>query len=375
MSNAPRSEKTSEHYIGLMSGTSLDGVDAALITCAAHGGYHLENTAYQPFDTALRTQLLALSQQPAIDDLETAALVGIHLAQCYAKIVHQLLSDADLAPTHIQGIGCHGQTVRHRPEQGFSIQLGNPALLAELTGITVVADFRSRDIAAGGQGAPLVPAFHQDYFSQPPANRVIVNIGGISNITYLTATGGATIGFDCGPGNLLLDAWTTRHLHKPYDQDGAWAAQGKVIPELLSTLQTLPFFHHPPPKSTGRETFNLEWLDRSLERNYTAVNVQATLLQLTADVFSDAIHDYCPQTQEAYLCGGGAHNSALRQALAALLPGISLALTDERGIAVDWVEAFAFAWLARQTLHHAPGNLPAVTGARHHCILGAIYLA
>ena len=370
----PPPKKTSEYYIGLMSGTSLDGIDGVLIACAAQGDYHLENTAYQPFDTALRTQLLALSQ--AIDnDLESAALAGIHLARRYAETVNRLLADAGLTPAHIQGIGCHGQTVRHRPEQGFSIQLGNPALLAELTDITVVADFRSRDIAAGGQGAPLVPAFHQAYFGQPPANRVIVNIGGISNLTYLTATGDTALGFDCGPGNLLLDAWAERHLHTPYDQDGAWAARGTVIPELLTTLQALPFFHRPPPKSTGREIFNLAWLDQLLTTHYAEADVQATLLQLTATAIADAIHDYCPQTQEVYLCGGGAHNSALRRALASLLPGIPLTLTDERGIAADWVEAFAFAWLARQTVHHAPGNLPAVTGARHPCILGAIYLA
>ncbi|HCA26988.1 MAG TPA: anhydro-N-acetylmuramic acid kinase [Betaproteobacteria bacterium] len=370
----PPPGENSEYYIGLMSGTSLDGIDGALITCSAQGRCHLAHTAYQPFDAELRTQLLALSQT-ADNDLESAALAGIRLARRYAETVARLLADTGLTPAQIRGIGCHGQTVRHRPEQGFSIQLGNPALLAELAGITIVADFRSRDLAAGGQGAPLVPAFHQAYFSQPPANRVIVNIGGISNLTYLTATGDTALGFDCGPGNLLLDAWAERHLHKPYDHDGAWAARGTVIPELLAALHALPFFHRPPPKSTGRETFNLAWLDKWLTTDYAAADVQATLLQLTATAIADAIHDYCPQTQEVYLCGGGAHNSTLRRALASLLPGVPLKLTDERGIAADWVEAFAFAWLARQTLHHAPGNLPAVTGAKHPCILGAIYLA
>ncbi len=285
-----------------------------------------------------------------------------------------LLAKAKISSSAIAAIGCHGQTIRHRPELGVSIQIGNAPLLAELTGITVIADFRSRDIAAGGQGAPLVPAFHAATFRSSDINRVIVNIGGISNLTWLPATGGIT-GFDCGPGNLLLDAWAQIHLGTPFDRDGAWSATGKILPGLLLAMLAHPFFSAPPPKSTGRDMFHLEWLKSIIPAQFTPEDIQATLLALSANTIADAIHQYCPEADEIYLCGGGAHNTALRNRLSALLPKITISLTDSLGIDADWVEAAAFAWLAYQAQHGLPGNLPAVTGAKGARILGAIYPA
>lgn len=354
-----------------MSGTSLDGVDAVL--AEFHGdSIQLRHTLFRPFDVPLRHTLLALNR-PGTNELETAALAGIELARRYAEAVSVLLQEARLDASRVAAIGCHGQTVRHRPDLGFTLQLNNPALLAELTGIAVVADFRSRDIAAAGQGAPLVPAFHAGAFRHPTSNRVIVNLGGISNLTWLPAAGNIT-GFDCGPGGLLLDGWCERHTGQPFDQNGSWAAGGNVIPVLLDKLLAHPFFHLPPPKSTGRDDFHLSWLESKLETDYAPQDVQTTLLELTARAVADAIHDFCPGADEVFLCGGGAHNVALRHRMGELL-GMEIGLTDDLDIPADWVEAAAFAWLARQTLLGRPGNLPEVTGARHSCVLGAIYPA
>ena len=257
---------------------------------------------------------------------------------------------------------------------GFTLQIGNPALLAELTSISVIADFRSRDIAAGGQGAPLVPAFHAAVFRHAQHHRVIVNIGGIANLTDLPPDGAVT-GFDCGPGNILMDAWAMRHLGKPYDEDGAWADGGSVIADLLEKLRSEPFFSKPPPKSTGRDLFSLNWLQPSLSTTHTNQDVQATLLQLTAKSIADTVKHHCYGAKEIYLCGGGAKNRALVTAIQQHLAGTSVSLTNDLGVDAEWVEAFAFAWLARQTLKGKPGNLPEVTGARHPCVLGAIYPA
>lgn len=361
-----------ELYVGLMSGTSMDGIDAVL---ADLGGTQprLITTHYHPFGDALKNELLAL-HQPSHDELHRTQLAGNQLARLYAAAVDELLGTANPPNAKIQAIGCHGQTIRHRPEQGYTLQIGNAALLAELTGITVISDFRSRDIAAGGQGAPLVPAFHDKVLRHPSSHRVIVNIGGISNLTDLPP-GGDTRGFDCGPGNLLMDAWCMRHFGKPYDDDGAWAASGKVLHTLLERMLAEPFFALPPPKSSGRDLFNLAWLLGKLEGGEAAEDVQATLLELTCRTIVQATRQQCSDATEIYLCGGGAHNSTLHTRLAALLPDSRVQSTDILGVDGDYLEAIAFAWLAQQNLHGRPANLPLVTGAKHPCVLGAVYSA
>ncbi len=358
-------------YIGLMSGTSMDGIDAVLVNLGSVP--KLLHHSHQPFSPQLRTALLALNE-PGPDELHRAALAANALALGYATVVRTLLTQAHTAVDQITAIGCHGQTVRHRPESGYTIQLVNAALLAELSGIRVVCDFRSRDIAAGGEGAPLVPAFHRAVFAHPQLSRAVVNIGGIANITSLPAQGNV-IGFDCGPGNVLMDGWIMAHQGVAYDAGGAWAAQGAVLPELLERLLAHEFFERTPPKSTGRDLFNLKNLEVTLAGNERPVDVQATLCELTATAIARALTAHCADAREIYLCGGGARNDVLRQRLAALLPGRRVAVTDELGIAVESVEAAAFAWLAQRTLAGEPGNLPQVTGARGLRVLGAIYPA
>ena len=355
-----------------MSGTSLDGIDAVLIESGA-AAHHLRASLYQPYGDELRRRLLAL-HTPSSNELQNAAIMGNELARCYATAVIELLRQSGAAAKKIAAIGCHGQTVRHRPELGFTLQLGNSALLAELTNITVVSDFRSRDIAAGGQGAPLVPAFHQALFMHRERHRAIVNIGGIANITDLPPNGRVT-GFDCGPGNLLMDSWAQRHLGKPYDAEGRWAASGQPISRLLQSWLHHPFFQQAPPKSTGRDTFNMAWLEQCLQPGDTPADVQATLLELTARSIAAAIRQYCGAVREIFLCGGGARNKALLHRLQDLLDDCKVDLTDSLGIGTDWVEAAAFAWLAKQTMDRRPGNLPAATGAAGPRILGAIHPA
>jgi len=354
-----------------MSGTSLDGVDAVLAEIGP-GVVRTLRTQFLPYPDDLRAELLALhASQP--DEIHRVALAAKRLAQLYADAIDVLLDGVDRA--QIRAIGCHGQTLRHRPADGYTLQIGNAALLAELTGLTVVTDFRSRDIAAGGQGAPLVPAFHLQTFGQAGAHRVVANIGGIANITDLGADGSVR-GWDTGPGNMLLDAWIMRHQSVRYDRDGAWAARGTVDERLLAALLDHDYLRHAPPKSAGREQFNLEWLDAILARLHpqpAAVDVQSTLLEFTATSLADAIRNECAGARDVYMCGGGAHNRALMARIEALLPGTRVQTTAALGVDPDWVEALAFAWLARQALHHLPGNLPAVTGARGERVLGAIY--
>lgn len=355
-----------------MSGTSLDGVDAVLAELGPTGQTTLLRAHYLPYPDALRAQLLAL-HTPQPDEIHLAACAANDLARLYAEAVNTLLDGA----TNVRAIGCHGQTLRHRPADGYTLQIGNASLLAELTGITVISDFRSRDIAAGGQGAPLVPAFHAQVLSHPTIHRVIANIGGIANITDLPATG-VVRGWDTGPGNMLLDAWIKRHQHVHYDQNGDWSKSGTVDAALLTALLAHPYLKLPPPKSAGREEFNLDWLDAQLSqlgRVISPVDVQATLLEFTALSLCNAVQRECPTTQALYVCGGGVHNTTLMQRLHSLLPTTQVASTSAVGIDPDWMEALAFAWLARQTLHHLPGNLPAVTGARGARILGAIHPA
>lgn len=355
-----------------MSGTSLDGIDAALVEFS-DGKVQPGGTHYQAYEQPLKDALLSL-HHPANNELHQAQLIGNELAQHYAAATAALLQKNHITPHQVRAIGCHGQTIRHRPEHGYTLQLGNAALLAELTDISVISDFRSRDIAAGGQGAPLVPAFHDKVLRHPDIHRVIVNIGGISNLTDLPPDR-PTTGFDCGPGNLLMDAWCMQHLGKPYDDRGTWAATGIVLPALLERMLNEPFFALPPPRSSGRDLFNMAWLQEKLQGGERAEDVQATLLELTCRTIAQAMQQYCIGATEIYLCGGGARNQTLHNRLAVLLPGSTVQTTNILGVDSDYLEAIAFAWLAQQTLHGLAANLPLVTGARHPCILGAIYPA
>ena len=353
-----------------MSGTSLDGIDAVLVDLSQSKPLQIAQY-YLPFDDALKNNLLEL-HLPSHNELHQAQIIGNQLARMYADAVASLLAQAGVSSKNISAVGCHGQTIRHRPEQGYSLQIGNAALLAELTGITVVSDFRSRDIAAGGHGAPLVPAFHDHVLRHPDIHRVIVNIGGIANLTSLPPGLPAT-GFDCGPGNLLMDAWCMEHQGKPHDDNGAWAASGKVLPDLLGQMLAEPYFALPPPKSSGRDLFNISWLKNMLQGKEVAANVQATLLELTCQGIALAVRKHCHGAREVYLCGGGAHNQALFNRLAGLLPDCIVETTETLGVSGDYLEAIAFAWLAQQALQGKPANLPQVTGAKHSCLLGAVY--
>jgi anhydro-N-acetylmuramic acid kinase len=353
-----------------MSGTSLDGIDAVLVDLSLPKPLQLAKH-FLPFDDTLKNNLLTL-HLPNHNELHQAQVIGNQLARMYAEAIAPMLAQTKLSNKAVKAVGCHGQTIRHRPEHGYTLQIGNAALLAELTGLTVVSDFRSRDIAAGGQGAPLVPAFHDHVLRHPDIHRVIVNIGGISNLTNLPPNA-ATSGLDCGPGNLLMDAWCAKHTGKPYDDNGAWAASGKALPELLEQMLKEPFFSLSPPKSSGRDLFNSTWLHSKLQGNNAAEDVQATLLQLTCRTIAQAIRQHCVGAKEIYLCGGGAHNQTLRNRLGVLLADCSIQTTSALGIDGDYMEAIAFAWMAQQTLLGKPANLPQVTGAKHPCILGAIY--
>lgn len=369
-------------YIGLMSGTSLDGADGVLAEIPddyVGGALTLRAFTHMPFPSGLRVDLLAL-QALGANEIEREAQAAIALAYCYADCVSWLLSQAGVGRDEVRAIGAHGQTIRHRPELGFTRQTGNPALLAELAGIDVVADFRSRDIAAGGQGAPLVPAFHQAVFGKAGETRVVVNIGGIANVSVLRADGSVT-GFDTGPGNVLMDSWVARHRGELYDADGMWAAGGKPDLALLAAWLNEPYFALLPPKSTGRDLFHIDWLDASLAARSGIVSqdVQATLALLTAATIADAIAAHAPDVAAVFVCGGGAYNAHLMQMLHAALDrrGLTARLdtTLALGIAPNQVEALAFAWLAQRFCLRLPGNLPAVTGARGGRVLGALYPA
>lgn len=372
---------TSHLYIGIMSGTSLDGIDVCLVDTQPQQ-FKVLATHFLAYPEHIKAVLLTL-HTPSHNELELSQRVANTLAELYAQAVNALLAAQQLNPSQIAAIGCHGQTIRHRPvidgDIGFTLQIGNAALLAELTNITVVADFRSRDIAAGGQGAPLVPAFHQAIFSHPTQNRALVNIGGIANITYLPrsdAADTAILGFDSGPGNMLMDAWIQQHLKRNYDADGAWASSGTVLPALLASLLSDPYFAAPPPKSTGRDLFNDAWLTTQLgDQTYAPQDVARTLLAFTAQTIHQAIQNHCQHTDAIYLCGGGARNTLLVETLRDLCTPIPLHTTDALHVGVDWVEAAAFAWLAQQTMTGQPGNLPSVTGAKGLRVLGAIHPA
>ncbi|SDG71145.1 MULTISPECIES: anhydro-N-acetylmuramic acid kinase [unclassified Duganella] len=360
-------------YIGLMSGTSLDGVDGAL---AQFDGDAITTiaAAYVAFPPSLRAELMAL-QARGDNEIEREALAANQLAQHYAQCVAELLRESGHTAAEVHAVAVHGQTIRHRPELGFTRQTNNSALLAELCGIDVIADFRSRDIAAGGQGAPLVPAFHQALFGKAGQARVVANIGGISNISVLGGDGRVT-GFDTGPGNVLMDGWIHRHRQQEYDADGAWAASGKVIPDLLAELLKEPYLALPAPKSTGRDLFHLAWLDKRLAVYAPAApeDVQRTLTEYTAVTLAEAIKAYGGGADAVYICGGGAYNGVLMDALGAALGNqVMVASTQALGVAPNRVEALAFAWLGYRFSERLAGNLPAVTGAQGERVLGALY--
>ena len=374
------------YYIGLMSGTSLDGADGVLVAFDGHSGrLAVVASATQPFADDFKTELLALNT-PSHNEIHRVALASSQLVQIYAEVVRHLRLHV-AASIKITAIGAHGQTVRHQPGgtagvlySAYTVQLNQPALLAELTGIDVIADFRSRDIAAGGQGAPLVPAFHQQVFGQPDTGVLVLNIGGIANLSVvppLRDTHAVVTGFDCGPGNALMDAWCYQHTRQAFDANGDWAASGRLIPALLESLLDTPYFSEPPPKSTGRDLFSLDWLARKLApfAHHAPADVQNTLTELTARTCIDSMTPYLTGCSALIVCGGGAFNTHLMQRLQAGLPGLRVQSSVEQGLPPLQVEAAAFAWLARQTICRLPGNMASVTGATGPRVLGAIYPA
>ncbi|MCX7133004.1 anhydro-N-acetylmuramic acid kinase [Aeromonas sp.] len=367
-----------ERYIGLMSGTSMDGIDAVLVMIDGDE-LRVEAALCHPWPADMAHALHALCT-PGDNEIDRLGVADHQVAQEFAAATQALLAKAGLAPAAIRAIGSHGQTIRHRPQLRFTLQIGNAALLAALTGIDVIADFRTMDMALGGQGAPLVPAFHQALFAKPGALRVVLNLGGIANISVLPGNAGGVYGFDTGPANTLLDGWYRRHQPHggSYDAGGKWAASGKLVPALLEQLLAHPYFAAPWPKSTGREMFTLDWLDGELAGSaYAPVDVQRTLQALTCHSIARQLPalDETQSRPELYVCGGGAHNAPLLSELASLLPTWRIASTFDLGLAPDWVEGAAFAWLAQRFIQRQPGNLPAVTGASRLAVLGALYPA
>jgi len=369
----------SKLYIGLMSGTSVDGIDAALVDFSGDKPMLLASH-YTPYSTNLRQQIHSLCE-PGENEIERLGELDVELAKVFAGAVNTLLATSSVSTKDIAAIGSHGQTVRHAPnhEHRFTLQIGDPNTIAALTGITTVADFRRKDIALGGQGAPLVPAFHRGFFASNEIDRAIVNIGGIANVTLLRHTEQENIlGFDTGPGNTLMDYWTRTHRHAPHDEHGAWAASGTVNTNLLLSLLSDPYFKQQPPKSTGREHFNHEWLNEHLIKTNPTIkteDVQATLTEVTAKSIVDAITNHFNKG-EIFICGGGAHNTYLMSRIAEHTKRhFSVNTTESFGIHPDYVEAIAFAWLAFQSMQKKSGNLPSVTGAERKAILGGIYYA
>ncbi len=364
-----------QRYIGLLSGTSMDAIDAALVELEP---LKLLATYTFPLPAPLRQQLFTLVERRTTS-LEELGSLDRRLGQLFAKAAIELLNKAKVSATEIKAIGSHGQTVYHGAQlpNPFTLQIGDPNIIAEMTGITTVADFRRRDIAAGGQGAPLASAFHAATLRHPHHSRAVLNIGGMANISFLPAAPEKRVwGFDTGPGNALIDGWINRHLHKPMDHSGRWAASGQINKALLQHLLRDPYFSLPPPKSTGREHFNMAWLDRmlsELEATLTPTDIQATLCAFTATSIEIAMQNHGLQTEELLVCGGGANNKTLMQMLQKSLAPCLVTTTATYGIPPQWVEACTFAWLAKQTLQGRPGNLPEVTGAKHPVVLGAIY--
>lgn len=376
---------SSNLYIGLMSGTSADGIDAAIVRFAGGSGVDAESHPLQaqviaartlPWDPDVRARLVWLGQGGALDSLDELGVLDAQVGEAFAEAALAVIAEAGMAARDIAAIGSHGQTVRHRPYEAhpFSLQIGDAGRIVERTGITTIADFRRRDIAAGGHGAPLLPALHHALLHDAGEDRAVLNLGGIANLTLLPKTGDVR-GFDTGPANALMDLWCHEHSGRPFDEGGAWGATGQVDDALLDRLLADPWFAQPPPKSSGREYFQRAWLAPKLSGTEHAVDVQATLRALTARTIADALASTQPATQRLLVCGGGVHNPVLMQALREAMPGIGVASTADHGIDPDHVEAMGFAWLARQTLLGLPGNLASVTGAAGQRVLGAIYPA
>ena len=364
----------SDYYIGLISGTSMDGIDAALVDIR-EAAVDVLQTYEHDYPARLRRRLAAAIRDPGNRTVDDVADLHHDVGVCFRDAARALLAKSGVGAAAVAAIGSHGQTVRHEPDADppFSLQIGDPSVIAVGTGITTVADFRRADIELGGQGAPLAPAFHDWLFREASKLRVVLNIGGMANITVLPAGDAATTGFDTGPGNTLLDAWIWRHKKRSFDRGGTWSASGSVDEQLLARLLADEYFHLAPPKSTGFEYFNLAWLDAFDIRQAEPADVQATLCQLTATSIADAIRSAASKSCDVLVCGGGVHNVDLMQRLAAALPEATVASTATAGLDPDWVEAAAFAWLARETMAGRPGNLPSVTGASGPAVLGTVH--
>ena len=376
----PGDKGHTSYFVGIMSGTSLDGVDVILASIPSREQFSLVGAETYPIPEHLKVELLNLAQTGQDNELDHYAALDVQMGHLFANCCLSLLKQVDIASEQVKAIGSHGQTLRHYPNATFptTLQIGDPNIIAELTGITTIADFRRRDMAAGGQGAPLVPPFHEAIFTAQNRNRIILNIGGIANITTLSNHKNPVLGYDTGPGNALMDDWCLRHFNRSFDADGQLAAQGKPNPELLAHLLTDPYFAQSAPKSTGREYFSYSWLNRQMEGAFANLNdtdILATLLELTCCSIINEIQSLPFSTDEILVCGGGAKNTRLMQRLATYADGITVQSTEQYGLHPDWVEASAFAWLAHQTLNGLTGNLPSVTGAHQEVILGAIWPA
>lgn len=380
----PHDPSVPQLYLGLISGTSADGIDAALVRFAGEDHdcrCELVRGQTYAWPDALRSRLIALGQGAPIDSIDEIGTLDVRIGEHFADAAVRLADAAGVVPSRIRAIGSHGQTVRHRPAGAnfdgahpFTMQLGDAHVIAERSGITTVADFRRRDVAAGGHGAPLLPALHNALLHSPQEDRAVLNLGGIANFTLLPRRGDVR-GFDTGPANALMDAWCARHTGQAFDADGLFAAQGNCDAGLLQRLLDEPWFALPPPKSTGREVFHLDWVQPRLRGGEAAADVQATLLELTAISIADALRAHQPDTRRVLVCGGGVHNPLLLQRIACHLPGMDVESTAAHGVDPDFVEAMGFAWLARQTLAARPGNLPSVTGARGPRVLGVVHPA
>jgi anhydro-N-acetylmuramic acid kinase len=375
----PTAEDPGATFVGLMSGTSMDGIDAVLVEFGDHR-CEIRASLSAQYPDELRAALINASQAPAECAVDVIGKLDHWVGECFRDAALALLKQCNVSAADVAAIGSHGQTLRHQPhaERPFTLQIGDPNIIAAGTGITTVADFRRADVALGGEGAPLTPAFHQWLFADPEVSRAVLNIGGIANVTILLVSSKAVTGFDTGPGNTLLDGRARQDLEKPYDEDGAWAAEGTVSEELLQLLLSDQYFAAPAPKSTGFEYFNDAWLKAKIsslgKTEQAPVDIQATLAELTARTIATAILENAPEVKEVLLCGGGVHNKDLLRRLADCLGGRKIASTADFGLHPDWVEAAAFAWLAGRRLQGKTGNLPEVTGASRPAVLGALYM-
>jgi anhydro-N-acetylmuramic acid kinase len=364
-------------YVGLISGTSMDGIDAALVEFGNHQCNVLATLA-APYPHELRDRLISAAQSPADCTVDMVGHLDQWVGECFRDATNTLLKKQGVASDLVNAIGSHGQTIRHQPRAArpFTMQIGDANIIAAGTGITTVADFRRRDLALGGEGAPLTPAFHQWLFADRGKSRAVLNIGGIANVTLLLPESTTVLGFDTGPGNTLLDAWCRQSRNEPFDNGGAWAESGSVVQPLLNEMLADPYFKLPPPKSTGFEYFNSAWIKSRLAafgEDVAAEDLQSTLAELSARTIALSVLEHAPAIEQLLVCGGGVHNSDLIHRLQSYLSGTSVQSTEEFGLHPDWVEAAAFAWLAKRRIEGKPGNLPEVTGATRATVLGAVF--